>query len=67
MTRRSALRAAHLLRRQQMPLAEIRAILTAHDPLTVHRYLELHQERLDERWTMQRRALSAIESELANA
>ncbi len=57
--------AAGVLRSQEMPSEEIRAILTTDDPDVVRRYLELHlelhQERLEERLADQRRALAALE------
>jgi DNA-binding transcriptional MerR regulator len=62
MMRASALRAARALRRQRMPLEEIRAMLAADDPMVVHRYLELHRERLDEWVADQRRNLASIEA-----
>jgi DNA-binding transcriptional MerR regulator len=52
------------LRRQGMPLPEIRAVLAAGDPAIVRRHLELHRERLEERLAEQRRALAAVESSL---
>ena len=57
-------RAVLALRRQRMPLPEIRAILAADDPVAVRRYLELHRERLEERLAKQRRALAEVESSL---
>jgi len=56
-----ALRLAHTLRRQHMPLDEIRALLTTDDPELVRRYLELHRERLEERLAAQVRTLSSIQ------
>jgi ATP/maltotriose-dependent transcriptional regulator MalT len=53
--------AASTLTRQEMPSEEIRAVLAAHDPETVRRYLELHRERLEERLTEQRRTLADLE------
>ena len=41
-------KAARVLLRQDMPLGEVRAVLEAADPAVVHRYLELHRERLEE-------------------
>ena len=52
------------LRRQGMPLPEIRALLAAGDPTIVRRHLELHRERLEERLAEQRRALADVESSL---
>jgi DNA-binding transcriptional MerR regulator len=46
---------------QAMPLEEIAAIVRAHDPELVHRYLELHRERLEERLAGQRRTLDRLE------
>ncbi len=56
-----ALRAARTLRRQRMPLDEIRTLLTADDPEIVRRHLELHRERLEERLAAQVRTLASIE------
>jgi hypothetical protein len=53
--------AAAVLRDQEMPSDEIRAVVTSADPEIVHRHLELHLERLEERLGAQRRALAAIE------
>ena len=61
----SGLRVAKTLRRQGMPIEEIRVVLTADDPVVVHRYLELHRERLDERFAEQRRNLASLERSLA--
>ena len=55
------LRVARTLRRQRMPLDEIRAVLTTSDPEVVRRYLELHRERLEERLATQVRTLASIE------
>ncbi|MGH2540640.1 MAG: hypothetical protein ACRDGK_08980 [Actinomycetota bacterium] len=56
----SALRAAKTLRVQRMPFDEIRAVLTADDPEIVRRYLELHQERLAERYADEQRAVARL-------
>jgi hypothetical protein len=56
-----SLRAAMVLRRQGMPLAEIRAVLTTDDRAVVRRYLELHSERLDEWVNAHRRNLARVE------
>ncbi len=56
-----ALRVARTLRRQRMPLDEIRTLLTADDPEIVRRHLELHRERLEERLAAQVRTLASIE------
>lgn len=60
-------RAASTLTRQEMPGEEIRAVLAAHDPETVRRYLELHRERLEERLAEQRRTLADVERFLTEA
>lgn len=60
-----ALRVAKTLRLQGMPIEEIRVVLTADDPVVVHRYLELHHERLDERLAEQRRNLASLERSLS--
>ena len=55
------------LRRQRMPEEEVRAVVTAEDPVVVHRYLELHAERLDE-WAREQRAmLTSLERSLLRA
>ena len=56
--------ARRLLRRQGMPAEEIRAVLAAEDPVVVHRLLELHRERLEERTAEQRRQLVSLERSL---
>jgi DNA-binding transcriptional MerR regulator len=53
------------LRRQRMPLREIRAVLTADDPRIVRRHLELHRERLEERLAEQRALLDSLERTLS--
>jgi hypothetical protein len=45
----------------EMPAEGIRAVLSAEDPATVRRFLELHRERLDERVAEQRRRLASLE------
>ncbi len=57
---------ARALRRQQMPIEEILAILTTEDPAVVHRYIELHRERLGERLAQQLRALGEVERVLSS-
>lgn len=54
-------KAARALLRQDMPLGEVRAVLEAADPAVVHRYLELHRERLEEQIAERRRVLDAVE------
>jgi DNA-binding transcriptional MerR regulator len=65
--RRAAAPVVRALRRQKMPLDEIRAILNAHDPDIVGRYLELHAERLDEWVAEQRRVLVSLERSITEA
>jgi len=50
-----------------MPSNEIRAVLTTDDPELVHRYLELHRERLEERLADQERTLAALARVLAES
>jgi hypothetical protein len=57
--------AARILRAQAMPAAEICAVVGAADPETVHRYLELHRERLEEGLAEQCRVLIEVERSLA--
>ena len=57
-------RAVLTLRRQRMPLPEIRAVLSAGDPTTVRHHLELHRERLEERLAEQRAFLASLERAL---
>jgi hypothetical protein len=56
---------ADVLRRCQMPLDEIRWVLTAEDPGIVHMILELHRERLEEELAERRKALGGLEVCLA--
>lgn len=58
--------AVNTLRDQGMPSKEIAAILGAHDPEQVRRYLELHRERLEEHLAHQRRVLARLERLLAS-
>jgi DNA-binding transcriptional MerR regulator len=53
---------ASRLQQQGMPLKEIVAVLGATDFDVVHRYMELHVERLEERLAEQRRTLAVIEN-----
>jgi hypothetical protein len=53
--------AAETLRRQAMPAEEVREVLTAGDRVTVHRYLELHRERLQERLAEEQHTVFTIE------
>ncbi len=57
----STMRIVRALRHQRMPLTEIRAVLTTDDPLVVHRYLELHRERLEEWLSDERSRLTTLE------
>ena len=57
--------AANVLRYHEMPPDEIQAVLTSDDPELIHRYLELHRERLEEWVGDQRRTLAAVERLLA--
>jgi hypothetical protein len=58
------LRAVLTLRRQRMPLPEIRAVLSADDPRIVRRHLELHRERLEEWVAEQRSVLASLQRSL---
>ena len=60
-------KAARALLRQDMPLGEVRAVLEAADPAVVHRYLELHHERLEEQIAERRRVLDAVERMLVES
>jgi DNA-binding transcriptional MerR regulator len=61
----TAAAARRMLRGQGMPLREIRAVLTADDPLFMRRLLELHRERLAERLEEEQRLVASIERSLA--
>lgn len=52
--------ATPVLMDQGMPPEEIDAILGADDPEVVRRYLELHEERLEERLADQRRSIDRL-------
>ncbi len=56
---------ARALRRHQMPTEEILAVLGTEDPAVVHRYIELHRERLEERLAQQLRELTEVEHVLS--
>ena len=62
----SLIRAAALLRESRMPADEIRTIVTTAEPELVHRYLDLHLERLEEWLLDQRRTLASVEELLAS-
>ena len=53
--------AAGTLRLCGMPPEEMRAVLTADDPETVRRFLELHKERLEEEVAERKRTLATLE------
>jgi len=57
--------AARALLRQEMPSEEINAVLTAEDSDLIHRYMELHRERLQEQLGDRLRALDHLERILA--
>jgi CRP-like cAMP-binding protein len=59
--RLSIARASETLRLCEMPPEEIRAVLTADDPEIVHRFLELHRERLEEDVAERTRTLASLE------
>jgi hypothetical protein len=50
-----------------MPPEEIRAVLTTTNGLLMHRYLELHLERLEELLAAQRHRLHAAEQVLTTS
>jgi hypothetical protein len=58
---------ADILRDQRMPRDEIEVVLTTDDPILVHRHIELHRERLEEWFDIQRRTLAALEGSLTEA
>jgi hypothetical protein len=62
----SPIRAAALLRESRMPADEIRTIVTTADAELVHRFVELHLERLEEWLLEQRRTLASVEELLAS-
>ena len=53
-----------LLRRCQMPPAEIDWLVAADDPAVVHMIVELHGERLAEELAERRKALADVEARL---
>ena len=53
------------LRGLDLPPDEVDAVVTADNPVVVHRYLELHRERLQERLAKQLRTLERLERLLA--
>ena len=57
--------ATQALRCQAMPWHEVRAVLRTDDPLLLHRYLELHRERLEERLLEEGEALDRLERVLS--
>jgi len=62
--RTEKLDAVATLRRQQMPPDEIRAVLSADDPIVIRRLLELHRERMEEWLEEQRRIVASLERAL---
>jgi ABC-type Fe2+-enterobactin transport system substrate-binding protein len=56
--------AARILQAQAMPAEEIPAVIGAADAETVHRFLELHRERLQERLAEQCLLLIDLERSL---
>jgi hypothetical protein len=52
---------------QAMPSEETAAMVRAHDPELVRRYLELHRERLEERLADQQRTIDLLEGLLIAA
>jgi len=59
--------AVRTLRRQQMPLEEISAVIDADDPELVRRHMELHREWLEERLADELRTLADVERFLIGA
>lgn len=59
--------AVRTLRRQQMPLKEISAVIDADDPKLVRRHLALHREWLEERLADELRTLAGVERFLVRA
>jgi DNA-binding transcriptional MerR regulator len=59
--------AVRALRRQEMPLEEIEAVIAADDPGTLRRHLELHRERLEERLAEEQREVADVERFLTEA
>lgn len=59
--------AIKVLRDLDMPPDEVDAIVAAHHPLIVHRVMELHRERLEERLADQLRTLDRLERILTPA
>ena len=58
----AAATASQILQAQRMPPEEIRAVISAKDPLLVRRLLELHLERLGEWLEEQERLVARIGS-----
>jgi DNA-binding transcriptional MerR regulator len=55
---------ARALRAQGMPRDEVRALLSADDAEVVHRFVELHEERLQEQLATRIRTIRDIERSL---
>jgi DNA-binding transcriptional MerR regulator len=56
-----------ILHELDMPPEDIRALLAAGDPMVVHRYIELHGERLEERLADRLQTLVRLERTLNDA
>jgi hypothetical protein len=52
--------AEEVLREQEMPPDELRAVLTSADPELIKRHLDLHLERLDEWLLARKRSVEAV-------
>ncbi len=59
--------ALRTLRRQQMPLEQISAVIDADDPELVRRHMALHREWLEERLADELRTLAGVERFLVRA
>jgi hypothetical protein len=59
--------AAYALRAQGMPQGEIHSLLATDDPRLIRRHLDLHRERLEERFADHRELVNSIEGLLLEA
>jgi len=59
--------AIEVLRDLDMPPDEVDAVVSADQPVIVHRYMELHRERLEERLADQVRTLESVKRILTPA
>lgn len=59
--------AIQILDASGMPRDEVRAVVTANDPSIIHRYIELHAERLAERLADQVQTLGRLERTLSQS